>query len=124
MADPEALVEFDQRIAIVRDNLRELVEQSRWDEAERAARDVLHEWPGSEAARDALALIQAQRRRQRAHNALHRAVTALEAGDPAAADPVDRESSGSGFAPDRSVHARNHGRDYSPGDSASQCGLF
>ncbi len=28
MADPEALVEFDQRIAIVRDNLRELVEQA------------------------------------------------------------------------------------------------
>ncbi len=28
MADPEELVEFDQRIAIVRDNLRELVEQA------------------------------------------------------------------------------------------------
>ncbi len=28
MADPEALVEFDQRIASVRDNLRELVEQA------------------------------------------------------------------------------------------------
>ncbi len=28
MADPEGLVEFDQRIAIVRDNLRELVEQA------------------------------------------------------------------------------------------------
>ena len=28
MADPEAHVEFDQRIAIVRDNLRELVEQA------------------------------------------------------------------------------------------------
>lgn len=28
MADPEALVEFDQRIANVRDNLRELVEQA------------------------------------------------------------------------------------------------
>lgn len=28
MADPEALAELDQRIAIVRDNLRELVEQA------------------------------------------------------------------------------------------------
>ena len=28
MADPEAIAELDQRIAIVRDNLRELVEQA------------------------------------------------------------------------------------------------
>jgi hypothetical protein len=28
MADPEALAEIDQRIAIIRDNLRELVEQA------------------------------------------------------------------------------------------------
>jgi hypothetical protein len=28
MADPEALAELDQRIAILRDNLRELVEQA------------------------------------------------------------------------------------------------
>jgi hypothetical protein len=28
MADPEALAELDQRIAIIRDNLRELVEQA------------------------------------------------------------------------------------------------
>jgi hypothetical protein len=28
MTDPEALAELDQRIAIVRDNLRELVEQA------------------------------------------------------------------------------------------------
>ena len=28
MADPEALAELDQRIAIVRDNFRELVEQA------------------------------------------------------------------------------------------------
>ncbi len=28
MADPEALAEIDQRIAVIRDNLRELVEQA------------------------------------------------------------------------------------------------
>jgi hypothetical protein len=28
MADPEALAELDQRIAVIRDNLRELVEQA------------------------------------------------------------------------------------------------
>jgi hypothetical protein len=28
MADPEALAEIDQRIALIRDNLRELVEQA------------------------------------------------------------------------------------------------
>ncbi|MGI9403668.1 MAG: hypothetical protein ACR2OF_04040 [Hyphomicrobium sp.] len=31
MTDPEALAELDQRIAIVRDNLRELVEQAAAD---------------------------------------------------------------------------------------------
>ncbi len=28
MADPEALADLDQRIAVIRDNLRELVEQA------------------------------------------------------------------------------------------------